>query len=83
MQEDNLKYIKLEDGNDYVIMDEIENNGITYVYLSNIDDEKDFCIRKLDNTNLDIEMLVGLDSDIEFDKALLIYTKKHKNDEIV
>lgn len=81
MQED-LKYVTLEDEKDYVILDEIENNGTTYVYLTNIDDEKDFCIRKLDVSSTEIDLLVGLDSDVEFDKALLLFTKKHQNDDL-
>lgn len=79
MQE--LKYITLEDGIDYAIIDEIFNNEVTYVYLTNIDDEKDFCIRKV-NKNENPEILKGLDTDAEFDKALLLFTKKHQNDDL-
>lgn len=77
-----IEFITLEDGIEYVIMDEIDNSGTVYVYLTNADDEKDFCIRKLDKSG-EKEMLVGLDSDSEFDKALLLYTKKHGNDDLV
>lgn len=71
------KCIKLEDDLEYVVIDEIsDGDGITYVYLANTNDEKDFCIRKVDDRK-DSELLVGLDSNIEFDKALLIFTKKH------
>jgi hypothetical protein len=73
----NVKCIKLEDGITYMVLDEIDNKEITYVYLSNIEDEEDFCIRKVDNMK-NSELLIGLDSDEEFDKALLLYTKKNQ-----
>lgn len=79
MQE--IEYVTLEDGLEYVVIDEIESSDTTYVYLSNADDEKDFCIRKLDKTKNPV-MINGLDSDIEFDKALLLFTKKHKDDDL-
>ncbi len=72
----NIKCVKLEDGIEYMILDEIDSDVNTYVYLTNIDDEEDFCIRKVDNSR-NSELLVGLDSNEEFDKALLLFTKKH------
>lgn len=72
----NIKCVKLEDGIEYMILDEIDSDVNTYVYLTNIDDEEDFCIRKVDNKR-NSELLVGLDSNEEFDKALLLFTKKH------
>ena len=59
-------------------LDEINTGSITYVYLSNIDDEEDLCIRIVDNSK-NSELLVGLDSNNEFDKALLLFTKKHQD----
>ena len=56
----------------------LNTGSITYVYLANIDDEEDFCIRKVDNSK-NSELLVGLDSNNEFDKALLLFTKKHQD----
>lgn len=76
-----VKCVKLEDGLDYMVIDEIDNEDVTYVYLANVLDEEDFCIRKVDNMK-NGELLVGLDSDEEFDKALLIFTKKHKEDDL-
>ncbi len=71
------KCVVLEDGLEYIVIDEIDNdNRVTYVYLVNVNDEKDFCIRKVDD-NVNPDLLVGLDSNMEFDKALLIFTKKH------
>ena len=43
-----MKCIKLEDGLEYMVLDEIDSETNTYVYLSNIEDPEDFCIRKVD-----------------------------------
>lgn len=72
------KSVRLEDGIEYMVMDEIDNANTTYYYLANIDDEEDFCIRKIDK-NKDNQLLVGLDSDQEFDRAMLLFMKKNKN----
>ena len=74
----NIKCIKLEDGIEYMVLDEIDNDVNTYIYLANANDEDDFCIRKVDNSK-NAELLVGLDSNSEFDKALLLFTKKHED----
>ena len=49
----------------------------TYYFLANIDDEEDFCVRKIEKEN-DDQLLVGLDSDQEFDRAMLMFMKKNK-----
>ncbi len=72
-----IKCIKLEDGLEYMVLDEIDSGSTTYVYLTNVSDEEDFCIRKVNNEK-NSELLVGLDSNEEFDKALLIFDKKHR-----
>lgn len=71
-----VKCIKLEDGLEYMVMDEIDEGKNTYVYLSNVEDPEDFCIRKVDN-EVNEELLVGLDSNEEFDKALMLFTNKN------
>jgi len=72
------KSIKLEDGIEYMVIYEIDNaTTTTYYYLANIDDEEDFCIRKIEKEN-DDQLLVGLDSDQEFDRAMLMFMKKNK-----
>ena len=73
------EYLTLEDGKEYLIIDEIEIDGINYVYLSNGEDNENFRVRKNKKVG-NIEMLVGLDSDQEFDKAMLYFVKNHKDD---
>lgn len=71
-----LEIIILEDNIEYVVIDKIISDDVTYVYLTNKDDEKDFCIRKIIKEN-GKDMLSGLNSEAEYDKALLLFTKKH------
>ena len=79
MEEKEYEYLTLEDGNEYLIIDEIEIDGVNYVYLSNGEDNENFRVRKNKKVG-NIEMLVGLDSDQEFDKAMLYFVKNHKDD---
>ena len=71
-----MKCITLEDGLEYMVLDEIDCDDSTYVYLTNVSDEEDFCIRKVNN-KVNSALLIGLDSDNEFDKALLLFNQKH------
>lgn len=67
--------IKLEDGINYFITKEIVKDNVIYVYLTNIKDVTDFCIRKTDAFK---EMLNPLDSEEEFDMALDLYKNSIK-----
>lgn len=68
-----LEYVTLEDGHDYFVVDVIED----YAYLSREDDLNAFCIRKIKKEGTE-EFFIGLKDDQEFDKALLEFTKKHR-----
>lgn len=78
MEEKEITTVVLENGLEYLIIDEIQDNNNNYVYLTNVNDEEDFCIRKyiIENDN---EIYVGLDNDAEFDQALQLYAKKNSN----
>lgn len=71
----NYKTVTLEDGLEYFIVDTIKDGNSVYYYLGNIKDTDDFCVRKVNDDNLD--MLLGLDSDEEFDRAMFLFTKKN------
>jgi hypothetical protein len=71
--------VTLEDGKEYFIIDEIDIDGVRYVYLTTDDIEQKFRVRKVQKAG-NIEMYVGLDSDQEFDKAMLYFTKNHQED---
>ena len=77
--EEEIEIITLEDGIDYMVLEEIPSGNVMYVYLANIDDEKQTCIRKVTKEN-GKEILNGLDSKEELDKALLLFAKKHREE---
>ncbi|NLL44911.1 MAG: hypothetical protein GX247_04535 [Mollicutes bacterium] len=68
--------IELENGNEYVVIDEITKNNNTYVYLVNEKEATDFCIRKLIDEGTE-KVLIGLDNEEEFRQALLYFTNKN------
>lgn len=70
--------LTLEDGNSYFVTDEININGVRYVCLTNDNDLKKFCIRKINIINGE-EYLVGLENKQEFEMVLLEFNKKHHN----
>lgn len=74
--EQELDFVTLEDGKQYAIIDEITENNTIYVYLTNIADETDFCIRKVKEEPKG-KMLIGLKDDAEFDQALMYYANKN------
>lgn len=67
-------FIYTIDGVDYYLLDELVINGIHYLYLSNVNDEEDFIIRKRDSE--DKEVLVTLDNEEEVKKVALILGSK-------
>jgi len=69
--------VSVIDNKSYIEIDKIVKNGKTYVYLVNSIDKTDFIIRKLLAENGEI-YYVGLDSDKEFNLALMYFTKKHE-----
>jgi len=73
---DNSRVI-LENEKEYYVVDKIESDNNFYIYLSNIDDPKDFVARK------EIEedgktFLVGLDDRDEASFALRLFIEKHQ-----
>ena len=75
----NINVITLEDGIEYAIIEEIIHNDKKYVFLTNVNDYEDFCIRKV-IVDENEEFLVGLDDDAEFDLALMLFAKNHKEE---
>lgn len=73
-----LETIELE-GKEYIIRSEIILQGSKYIHLTSSSDPEDFCIRKI-RINDGKEMLVGLDSEQEFNMALEAFSSKYKED---
>ncbi len=59
------------DNQDYMIIKELKKENINYIYLSNMNDEKDILIKKITDDNPNY--LLSLDSSEEFQKALLLF----------
>lgn len=74
-EEIDVETIVLEDNVEYMIIDKETIDNTTYLYLSNINDKDDFCIRKIETVNGE-EVIATLDSDDEFDKCILKFTEK-------
>ena len=55
----------------YMIIKELKKENINYIYLSNMNDEKDILIKKITDDNPNY--LLSLDSSEEFQKALLLF----------
>lgn len=66
------------DGKKYIEIDKIDIKNNTYVFLSNSLDDTDFLIRKLVSRDGKI-FYEGLDSEEEFDNAMMYFIKKHEN----
>ena len=78
---DEVEIVTLENNQDFLIIDEIQVDDIKYVYLSNVNDEKDLCVRKVIKKD-GKDIITKLSSDEELDKALLIFAKNHHGDKI-
>ena len=70
-----INTVVLEDNIRYAVIKELEKDGNTYVYLVNMEDPEDFCIRKVKIEN-EKKYLAGLDSDEEFELVMLIFAKE-------
>ena len=73
MNEDFIKY----DGNDYELIDTIEIDNVSYAYLVNINNPKDFFVRRI---NLENDSLDPVGSKEEYAHALEVFADKHKNE---
>ena len=68
-----LDVVEIEDKS-YFILKEITKDNKTYLYLSNINDEDDTLIRKLEE-----EKVIPLESDKEFELACNLFIKESTN----
>lgn len=78
MSEKEYDIFTLEDNKDYAEIDKINYNNNTYVFLSELNNPENFCIRKITIENNE-EYIVGLDNEEEFDTLLKLFTEKHTN----
>lgn len=74
-----INIVVLEDGLEYAVIDEIKHNDNKYIYLTNVNDVEDFCIRKIIVENNE-QFIIGLEDEKEFDLALMLFAKNHKDE---
>lgn len=72
-----VNMITLENGVEYAEVDCLVYNDTKYILLSNINNVKDSCIRKISIEN-DKEYLSRLNDDKEFDLILDLFMKQNK-----
>ena len=68
-----LEVVEIDDKN-YLILKEAIKDNKTYLYLSNINDEEDTLIRKLENNDV-----LPLENDKEFELACNLFIKEIAN----
>ena len=69
--------VVLENGLEYMEMDKVLHEGITYILLVNCKNFKDFCVRKIVSIDGQ-EYLCSVDNEIEYNKVLNLFVKKNK-----
>jgi len=76
MEEKECNVVTLEDNIEYTEVDRIEYNNNNYVFLSDLENPENFCIRKLINQDNE-QYIIGLDTKEEFDNVLNLFTQKY------
>ena len=69
-----LKYVTLENGEEYMIISEVKKDEIIYLYLVNDNIDTDFCIRKVIKED-GKEYIVSLRDEEELKLALSLFNK--------
>ncbi len=62
------------DNKKYIVIEELKNNDVTYLYLVNEKDQEDIIIQKEINGEI-----LPLEDENDFKKSLAIFAKEHKN----
>ncbi len=66
------------DGTTYIVIDTIRSEQVKYVYLSNLEDEKDFFVRKEIQKEDGKNYLIGLSDPEEVKKAMQLFQEKNQ-----
>ena len=72
-----IRTVVLENGIEYTEVDDIIYNNTRYILLSNVNNVKDSCIRKI-SVQENSEYLCRLDSEREFNTILDLFLEKNK-----
>lgn len=69
-----LEFVKIENGKEFLVLDEYVYENNTYVIMVNVIDKFDFLVRKVINNDL-----IGLENERELQNVLFSYFKTKKN----
>ena len=72
--------IKLENNEEYLIIDTIEIENNKYLILVNAEKNYDICVRKVVLKNSE-EVLIKLASEEEFERVMTVFNQKHVREE--
>lgn len=72
-----INTVILENGVEYTEVDDLVYENTRYILLSNIDNVRDSCIRKIIIDN-NLEYISELDNEKEFDVILNLFLEKNK-----
>ena len=77
---DNIEYnlVTLDNGVEYTEICRLDNDGMVYILLSNLDNPNDFCIKRVINNDGN-EYIEGLKDKEEFQKLFKLFTDKMIN----
>jgi len=78
MEEIEYNTLILENNKEYAEIDTLTNNNNTYIFLSEINNPENICIRKIKIKDNE-EYIVGLDTEEEFNTILKLFTEKYTN----
>ena len=73
---DEYNIVTLENGTEYTELYRVTDDGMKYVFLSNLDNPEDFCIRKLIEGNGQ-EFIIRLDGKREYNKVFNLFKQEY------
>lgn len=76
MKKEEYNVVTLSNGIEYTEVYRLNVDNKTYVFLSNMDNPEDFCIKKIIKKNNE-ELIYAIDSVEEFDKVMSIFAKEY------
>ncbi len=74
MQDYDVTIVTLDNGKDYYVLKDITANNKRYCYFSNIENQHDICVRRVEQEN-NKSYFCYLDSEDEFRQAMKLFTE--------
>lgn len=78
MEEKECNVVTLEDNIEYTELGQIKYNSNTYVVLADLENPKNYCVRKLEEENGN-QFIIGIDTEEEFNNVMTLFAQKYTN----